>query len=92
MKIESIGTNLLLVQGILNLNAIVDIVETSKGAVMSRDSRDSVAAPTIVTPDNSPLVNKDKKTWFGRGNSLKTKKNKKRKRTRRRNARRYTRK
>lgn len=92
LKIESIGTNLLLVQGILNLNAIVDIVETSKGAVMSRDSRDSVAAPTIVTPDNSPLVNKDKKTWFGRGNSLKTKKNKKRKRTRRRNARRYTRK
>jgi hypothetical protein len=57
IKIESVGVDTLLEKGIISLDALVNIVENSKGSVMTRDSRDSVS-PAIVTPDNSPKASR----------------------------------
>lgn len=50
LKIESVGIDTLLDKCITSLNALVNIIEISKGSVMTRDS----VSPSIVTPGNSP--------------------------------------
>ena len=75
IKIESVGIDILLDKGLTSLNALVNIVENSKGSVMTRDSRDSVS-PAIVTPENSPKARKS--FWGGvKGKTRKTRKNNK---------------
>lgn len=50
LKLESVGIDTLLDKSIMSLVALVNIVENSKGSVMTRDS----VSPSIVTPGNSP--------------------------------------
>jgi hypothetical protein len=54
VKIESVGIDRLLDKGITSLDALINIVENSKGAVMTRDSRYSISS-VFVTPVNSPV-------------------------------------
>jgi hypothetical protein len=87
IKIESVGIDTLLEKSIISLDALVNIVENSKGSVMTRDSRDSrdsvspaFVMPAIVTPDNSPKAS-GKKGFLGIGKG-KTRKTNKRTKTR----------
>ena len=85
IKIESVGIDTLLEKSIISLDALVNIVENSKGSVMSRDSRDSrnsrdsvspvFVMPAIVTPDNSPKAS-GKKGFLGIGKGKTRKTNK----------------
>lgn len=89
IKIESIYT--LLDKGITSLNALVNIVENSKGSVVTRDSRDSVSPVIhIVTPENSPKASGKKGFWSGKGKTRKPRKTNKR--TKKRKPKRNTRK
>ena len=93
IKIESVGIDTLLEKSIISLDALVNIVENSKGSVMSRDSRDSrnsrdsvspvFVMPAIVTPDNSPKAS-GKKGFLGIGKG-KTRKTNKQTKTRKPN-------
>ena len=91
IKIESDGIDTLLEKGITSLDALVNIVENSKGSVMTRDSRDSVS-PAIVTPgnspQNSPKASGKKGSLTGKGKTRK----KTNKRTKKRKPKRKTRK
>jgi len=92
IKIESVGIDTLLQKGIISLDALVNMVENSKGSAMTRDSRDSVSPIShIVTPDNSPKAS-GKKSFWGGGVKGKTRKKKQTKRTKKRKPKRKTRK
>lgn len=96
IKIESVGIDTLLEKGITSLDALVNIVENSKGSVVTRDSRDSVS-PAIVTPGNSPqsspISSGKKGFWTGNSGKGKTRKPRKtNKQTKKRQAKRKTRK
>uniref|UniRef100_A0A6C0E5V7 Uncharacterized protein n=1 Tax=viral metagenome TaxID=1070528 RepID=A0A6C0E5V7_9ZZZZ len=98
IKIESVGIDTLLEKSIISLDALVNIVENSKGSVMSRDSRDSVS-PAIVTPDNSPQNSpknspkaSGKKSFWGSGKRKPRKTRKNNKRTKKMKPKRKTRK
>ena len=102
IKIESVGIDTLLDKGITSLNALVNIVENSKGSVVTRDSRDSVSPVIhIVTPENSPKASRKtenspnptgKKGIWGSGKGKTLKPRKTNKQTKKRQPKRKTRK
>ena len=105
IKIESVGIDTLLEEGITSLDALVNIVENSNGSVMTRDSRDSrdSVSPAIVTPGNTPQNSPKntpqnspnptgKKGFWGSGKGKTRKPRKTNKRTKKRKPKRKTRK